>query len=305
MATPNLSSKEYFNLNKIPTVTPYSIIEKEPRSEETGLSPEDELKKFEKQGNYLSVLTRDLLSRAGITTGMQVLDVSAGAGDVSMEVARLIGPTGRIVAIERSREAVLQTRRRFELQGIQHIAIYEGDESLIPKISNGHRFDAVVGRLVLTQQKQLDTVLSKFAAFARPGGILAFHEIHISAHHLFTVTLPLMEKVMDLILQTFLRSGILPDRGNRMRHAFDSLGITHQRLLLHGKLKSGPDSMAYDFISRTFASLYPIMQQHGLVQPHSFSLETLAQDLREEAIQAHSFFVPVFFSGISGRTPKG
>ena len=55
-------------------------------------------------------ITREFLIMAGITTGMKVLDVGSGAGDVAMMLAELVGPQGDVVGID-SNDAILDIAR--------------------------------------------------------------------------------------------------------------------------------------------------------------------------------------------------
>jgi ubiquinone/menaquinone biosynthesis C-methylase UbiE len=48
--------------------------------------------------------TRRMLVEAGITTGMQVLDVGCGPGDVSLLIAELVGETGSVLGIDASED---------------------------------------------------------------------------------------------------------------------------------------------------------------------------------------------------------
>src|SRR5688572_5591931 len=45
-------------------------------------------------------ITRGLLESAGIGPGMSVLDIGSGAGDVSLLIAELVGPKGRVVGVD-------------------------------------------------------------------------------------------------------------------------------------------------------------------------------------------------------------
>src|SRR5260370_21199109 len=51
-------------------------------------------------GQLLYPSTKQLFVQAGITTGVKVLDVGSGAGDVALLLAGLVGPTGSIVGVE-------------------------------------------------------------------------------------------------------------------------------------------------------------------------------------------------------------
>src|SRR5262245_20978923 len=52
------------------------------------------------QASILQPFTEQLFRRAGIATGMHVLDVGCGVGDVSLLAARLIGRTGSVTSID-------------------------------------------------------------------------------------------------------------------------------------------------------------------------------------------------------------
>jgi ubiquinone/menaquinone biosynthesis C-methylase UbiE len=44
--------------------------------------------------------TSDLFERVGIQPGMRCLDVGCGGGEVTFEIARMIGPEGSVVGID-------------------------------------------------------------------------------------------------------------------------------------------------------------------------------------------------------------
>ena len=50
--------------------------------------------------------TRQLFEQAGISSGMRILDVGCGAGDVAFLAAALVGPNGEVIGADRSAAAV-------------------------------------------------------------------------------------------------------------------------------------------------------------------------------------------------------
>src|SRR5262249_10791451 len=44
--------------------------------------------------------TRELFERVGVRPGMRCLDVGCGGGDLSLDLARLVGPRGSVVGID-------------------------------------------------------------------------------------------------------------------------------------------------------------------------------------------------------------
>src|SRR5215471_14078196 len=65
-----------------------------------------ELRRLVMQSAFWGELTEDFFHRAGIDTGMHVLDIGSGAGDVAFLAARLVGPSGSVLGIDRSENAV-------------------------------------------------------------------------------------------------------------------------------------------------------------------------------------------------------
>jgi ubiquinone/menaquinone biosynthesis C-methylase UbiE len=84
---------------------------------------------------------------AGLGTGMRVLDLGLGAGDVAMLAARLVGREGEVVGVERDPEAVASATARVAQAGLSNVRFTQGDAQKLDGVAAG--FDAAVGRLVL------------------------------------------------------------------------------------------------------------------------------------------------------------
>ena len=61
---------------------------------------DDEYARLTEQANFLRPLTERFFRRAGITSGMKVLDVGSGVGDVAFLLAELVGRDGKIVGVD-------------------------------------------------------------------------------------------------------------------------------------------------------------------------------------------------------------
>src|SRR5262249_61786315 len=72
---------------------------------------EQELQRLMAQARRYEPFTMQLLREAGIESGMRVFDVGSGSGDVSFLLARLVGPSGQVVGIDRSAVAVATAAR--------------------------------------------------------------------------------------------------------------------------------------------------------------------------------------------------
>ena len=97
--------------------------------------------------SWLHDATRAMLTMAGVKPGAQVLDIAAGAGDQTVDIAERVGPDGYVLATDLSPEILGCAQRNVERAGHRNVET---------KVSDGERlavedagFDAVVCRLGL------------------------------------------------------------------------------------------------------------------------------------------------------------
>jgi ubiquinone/menaquinone biosynthesis C-methylase UbiE len=64
------------------------------------------------QAELLAPLTKRLLKKARIGSGMRVLDIGSGSGDVSLLAAGLVGPEGSVVGVDSDPAQVEFAERR-------------------------------------------------------------------------------------------------------------------------------------------------------------------------------------------------
>ena len=74
---------------------------------------EDEARRLARQAAFYEDLTADVLRRAGIGSGMEVVDLMSGCGvgDVSVLAARMVGEFGAVLGIDRAASSVETARR--------------------------------------------------------------------------------------------------------------------------------------------------------------------------------------------------
>ena len=85
-----------------------------------------EARRLAEQGALLEDLTQDMLRRAGLQPGMHVLDIGCGVGDVSLLAARMVGPEGQVLGIDRAASSV-ETATTNWLDTVFASAIFESD----------------------------------------------------------------------------------------------------------------------------------------------------------------------------------
>jgi SAM-dependent methyltransferase len=118
------------------------------------------------------------LARLGLAPGWRCVDVGAGAGDVSVALAKLVGREGRVYAVDsdpRARDEVAAAATAGG--GAQVIAITQAGEDLALPES----VDLAYCRFLLVHVLEPRAVLQQMVAALRPGGYLLAQEPITSA----------------------------------------------------------------------------------------------------------------------------
>src|ERR1700746_3890001 len=109
-------------------------------------STDAEHERLTRQAQWVNPHTEQCFRAAGISLGRRVLDIVSGVGDVALLLARLVGPAGEVVGVERDTRSIRRARSRIVEAGLHNVTFAQCDISQIP---NDKPFDAVVGRYIL------------------------------------------------------------------------------------------------------------------------------------------------------------
>src|SRR6516164_3044432 len=85
-------------------------------------SADDEHERLIRQAIRLESCTGRFFSAAGIAEGQRVLDMGSGVGDVAMLVARMVGPSGQVVGVERDSRSLARARARVTAAGLHNVS---------------------------------------------------------------------------------------------------------------------------------------------------------------------------------------
>jgi ubiquinone/menaquinone biosynthesis C-methylase UbiE len=175
-----------------------------------------------RQSKWIAPLTERLFREAGVGPGQRVLDIGSGVGDVVLLVARMVGPSGEVVGVERDTRSVARATARVAEAGLSNVEFVETDVSNIP---DSKPFDAAVGRLILMWLQDPVSVLRSLARLVRPGGVVAFQEPYWAPLIALLAPLPLWSATVAGIYETFRRSGANPELGAALYKAFLDAGL--------------------------------------------------------------------------------
>lgn len=242
-----------------------------------------EQRRLRDQAEVFDPLTQRAFEAAGVRTGMTVLDLGSGAGDVALLAARLVGSDGEVVGVERDPRAIQSATSRVREAGATNVRFIEADAQTLSGIDGP--FDAVVGRLVLMYLPDPTAALRRAAELVRPGGILCFQEGDMAYEWAQPMT-PLWTQVREWFLETLARARIRQRMGLELPAVFAAAGIPIAEMRLECALAAGEDLPVWGW-SNAVEGVVQVMEQLGVASAADLQPETLAQRLAAELRSAH------------------
>ena len=153
----------------------------------------------------------DCWKKAGITVGSRVLDVGAGPGYATVDLAEIVGPTGEVVAIERSSKFVQALEETCRSRGLTNVKIHELD--LMTDDLPRRDYDFSWCRWVVSFVNDPALFLKKLADVIRPGGRTIFHEYGHYTTWKFFPRRASLEEFRTHVIATWREAGGDPDTG--------------------------------------------------------------------------------------------
>jgi len=242
-------------------------------------STDAEHERLIRQAAWLAPYTEKFFREVGIGPGQRILDLGSGVGDVALLLARLVGPAGEVVGIERDAHSIARAAARVSKGGLHQVSFMRGDVSQIP---GSKPFDAVVGRYILMFLPNPVAILRSLTEFIRPGGVLAFQEASFANFLEHAAALPLWALGGALAQETFKRSGTITDMEPVLPRFFREAGLSVV------STKTEIISGAEEWLAGILHSLLPQMRQFNLPLAPLGDFNTLSERLRAEVAASNS-----------------
>lgn len=113
-----------------------------------------------------------LVQRAGLRSGMAVLDAGCGVGAATIPAARAVGPSGLVTGVDSAAAMIVRARREAARAGVRNVIFTCEDASVLPYPASS--FDAVISSLALAYLLRPAQALHGWHHLLPPGGTLAF-----------------------------------------------------------------------------------------------------------------------------------
>lgn len=169
---------------------------------------DDELLRLGQQHEVWRAIAHSCWSAAGIGPGSRVVDVGAGPGFATFDLAELVGAQGSVVALECSQRFLAATRDR--CQGLTQVAVHDFDlmnETPLPVSDVDATWCRWVGSFVSSPQ----TLVDKIHAALRIGGVAVFHEYVDYSSFRILPPRPAIREFVDHVMSSWRAAGGEPD----------------------------------------------------------------------------------------------
>ncbi|HEU4941136.1 MAG TPA: methyltransferase domain-containing protein [Candidatus Eisenbacteria bacterium] len=241
---------------------------------------ERELARLTRQAMLVNPMTRRYFKSAGIAPGMRVLDVGSGPGDTAILAAELVGPTGRVVGVDRSPVALGTARSRVKERSLDHVSFHEGE---LGEVTLDGPFDAVVGRYVLMFQPDPVALLRALTKHLKPEGIVVFHEVDWDGVRTYPAV-PLFEEASRWITDAAAQSGADCRMGIKLHDTYLAAGLPAPDIALEALIGSGADLERIRFITEIVETMADRIEELGIATAAEMDIGTLDRRIAAQAL---------------------
>ena len=133
--------------------------------------------------NWLENRAQAFLRRVGLKEGQAVLDFGCNKGNYAIAASEVVGPHGRIYALDKERDALRGLQRKLKKQrhhDIECLKVAEHEEIPLPACSvDAVLLYDVLHRGYFPDYRQRKELLAEVHRVLKPGGLLSFYATHL------------------------------------------------------------------------------------------------------------------------------
>jgi SAM-dependent methyltransferase len=151
----------------------------------------------------------DAWRRAGFTAGQTLLDIGCGPGYASIDLAEIVGPSGKVISVDRSRRFLDALDASCRTKALTNVTTLEVDlnQSDLPAVSA----DGAWARWVFAFVKHPHELLSRIARMLKQGGVFVIHEYFDYSTWKLMPRSPELEEFVRVVMQSWRDDGGEPD----------------------------------------------------------------------------------------------
>jgi SAM-dependent methyltransferase len=136
-------------------------------------------KRLEVLARVMWPTTSRVLEEAGLAPGMTCLDLGCGGGDVALQLATLVGPTGQVVGQDMDETKLDLARQLATRLALANVQFRRSDVQAWVEES---QYDCIYCRFLLTHLPDPPRLLRQMLRAVRPGGVAVVEDVDFGGH---------------------------------------------------------------------------------------------------------------------------
>lgn len=219
--------------------------------------------------------TQNFFQRLEITTGMHCLDIGCGGGDVTFELALLVGNSGQVVGQDLDETIIRLTQEDCQKVGLTNVQLKVADAF---SLDEQDKYDLAYTRFLLTHLSHPQTVIEKMKMAVKPGGLIAVEDLEFSGHFCYPKC-PAFDKYIQLYQQVVQNKGGDPEIGLKLPGMLKKAGFKEVNLnLVQPTFMEGEGKSIAQI---TMEKIRSAILEQGLSSPDE--INTIISELKEFA----------------------
>ncbi|UTW46407.1 methyltransferase domain-containing protein [bacterium SCSIO 12696] len=219
----------------------------------------------------------------GAREGGSYLDLGCGTGDDAIELAKIAGPSGRVVGVDNSAVMIAEAQQKAQQAGV-HVEFIQGSGEALEFPDNS--FDGCRADRVFQHLPDRKAVLAEMIRVTRPGGKILINDPDYGGRMIDGSDRKLTEKIL-----TFMNSRVRnPWAGRQNYRLFKEAGL--KDVISSPRLSASTNFERAKKVGR-FPDAALIMQEQGLLTEEEAN--TWIADMERSAEAGHFFCVVASF----------
>jgi SAM-dependent methyltransferase len=170
--------------------------------------------------------------RAGFRTGQRIVDLGCGPGFASVDLAEVVGPNGRIVAVDGSERFLEHLKAERARRALSQLDLYRADFDAEFQLPGDN--DGLWCRWASCFVRDPRRLVERACSLVRTGGALVFHEYADYRTWRMMPPEPELEGFVDTVMKAWRADGGEPNVGRWIPSWLEELGLTVTSTELHG-----------------------------------------------------------------------
>ena len=154
--------------------------------------------------------TSQLLKTVGLRQGMECLDVGCGGGHVSLLMASMIGPAGKVVGTDTDKEIIELAKEDAEIAKKGNVEFREVDAC-----QSHEDYDLVYARFLLSHLREPEKCLETMVEACRPGGTIVVEDVDFAGSFCYPIRAA-YERYLELYQKVVAQRGGDPNIGPKL-----------------------------------------------------------------------------------------